>query len=94
MTNRRILKKYICGLLNRLMKSPDQVDKDIYKYLSKRFVKIVGIDEEIRRMGESPSLHWKHNVHPSVLRSLIREANKKRNEAGFARKAILKHVTA
>ena len=94
MTNRKILRKYVCGLLNQLRHSPEQVDKEIYKYLSKRFVKITGVDEAVRSMGESPLVHWKHNVHPDRMKALVVEGNKRKSEPGFARRTILKHVIA
>lgn len=93
MTNRFVLKKYICGLLARLTKSSDSTDKEIYKYLAKKFVKVPPLDNEIRRMGESPGIHWKHNVHPARLKELVGVANKRKKEAGFARRIILTHVT-
>lgn len=90
MTNRRILKKYVCVLLQRLKKSPDQSDKEVYNYLLKKVKKLTGIDEEIRRMGENPSLHWKHNVKPVKLKSLVKEANRRRYDSDYTRGTLLK----
>lgn len=90
MTNRKILKKYICVLLQRLKKSPRQSDKEVFNYLLKTVKKITGVDEEIRRMGENPSIHWKHNVKPSRLRTLVKEANRRRNDPDYTRSTLLK----
>jgi hypothetical protein len=90
MTNRRIIKKYVCVLLQRLRNSPDQSDREVYNYLLKTVKKLPGVDDMIRRMGESPSLHWKHNVKPVKLKSIIKEANKKRRDTDYTRSTLLK----
>lgn len=94
MTNKGIVKKYVEYLLSRLKKSPDQNDRDLYKYLEKSRgseLKTSAI-RFIKDLGEMSELNWRHNINPSKLRCIIRNANRKKNLPGFIRSSVLKNV--
>jgi hypothetical protein len=94
MTNQKIFRRYIENLLSVLRGSDDPTDTAILKYLHKT---CSGMEKKIQskligRMGEAPSINWKHNVHPERVRKLIYDARVNKRKPGWARAVVLNAI--
>lgn len=95
MTNKKILKQYFSSLLNTLRRSPDATDKAIYNYVMKDPKSLTSnVLKSLREKGESPTLNWKHNIHPKEMRDLVHEGKVLRSKPGYARSVVLKFMRA
>lgn len=93
MKNQTIGKAIGDHLMSVLEKSKSATDQAYHRYIQSRnlnFDEIIA--KHIRRMGEAPGVHSRHNVDPRKMRSLVHEVRQKSKSPEDARK-ILEHYT-